>query len=600
MNKQILNTKTYRDFKVDSGNIDKENRLVKIAFSSENPVERFFGNEILSHEAGAVDMTRLLDGAPLLLDHDSSKVIGVVENAKIDSDKIGRAVVRFSRNPEAELIFQDVIDGIRKKISVGYIINQITEVAKKSADAISTFLATSWTPLEVSIVGIPADSSVGVGRSEENINEENLENKNIKINERKIKMEEVKNDNLEKQDVIKTERERVSEIEATAKKFVGRVGNIEDLRTSAVRNGWSAEQFKAAVADKLSDGKPFETPNTEIGLSEKEIKNYSIQNLILTQIPNTGVRADFEREISNELIKKTGKAPRGLFVPYEVQKRDLLAGSGTGANLVGTQLRPESFIEMLYANQLAIKLGAKTLTGLNQNIAIPKRTAGATAYWVSENSAVTESASTFSQLTMSPKTVGAKTDFSRNLLMQGLPQIDQLITEDMAVQLAKAIDNAVFHGSGSSGEPTGLASQSGVGGVTITSNTITWANLLEYESDVLAANASSSNCKWATTPAIQAILKSKVKVSGDSREFAMGGDGKVNGYDVNVSSNISSGYLFFGDFSQYLIGYFGNLDVIVDPYSGSSAGTVAITAFSSVDCAARVPGAFSFSSGITG
>ncbi len=593
MNK-VKNKKLYRTFAVDAGNIDIENRKVKVAFSSENPVERFFGNEILSHDPKAVDLTRLMDGAPLLLQHDPERQIGVVEVASIDNDKIGRATVRFSKSSEAQDIFQDVVDGIRSKISVGYLIDEMEQDLKVK----NNYTATRWSPLELSIVSIPADSTVGVGRSENLIEENNVVNNNsqiIKIKENK--MEETKV--ISNDDVLKSERCRVEEIEATSAKFVGRVSKIDELRSEAVKKGWSSERFKGEIADRISDGKPFEAPSSEIGLSQKEKAKYSIRNLILSQIPNTGVRAEYEREISNAVVSKTGRAPRGLFLPYDLQTRDLLAGSGTGANLVGTQYRPENFQEMLYANQLSVKLGAKSLTGLSQNIAIPKRTAGPTAYWVTENAAVTESAATFGQITMSPKTVGAKTDLSRNLLMQGLPSVDSLIQEDMAMTLALAIDKAVYFGSGSSGEPTGIVSTSGVGGVTITSNNITWSNLLEFETDVLNANVNSTNCAFVTTPAIQAILKAKVKVSSDSREFAQH-EGKVNGYGVNVSSAITSGYVLFGDHSQILVGYFGNgLDVVVDPYSGSSAGTVAITSFISCDIAVRVAAAFSVASGVT-
>ena len=400
------------------------------------------------------------------------------------------------------------------------------------------------------------------------------------------------------EDVLKSERVRVEEIEATSAKFVGRVSKVDELRSEAVKKGWTSERFKGEIADRLSDGKPFEAPSAEVGLSQKEKSKYSIRNLILSQIPNTGVRADFEREVSNAVVSKTGRAPRGLYLPYDLQTRDLLT-TGTGANLVGTQFQPQNFQEMLYANQVSVKLGAKSLTGLSQNIAIPKRTAGATAYWVTENAAVTESAATFGQITMSPKTVGAKTDLSRNLLMQGLPSVDTLIQEDMAMQLALMIDKAVYFGAGSSGEPTGIVNTSGVGGVSITSNTVSWANLLEFETDVLTANVNSANCAFVSTPAIQAILKSKVKVSSDSREFAQH-EGKVNGYGMNVSSAITSGYLLFGDHSQVLVGYWSNgLDIVVDPYSGSNAGTVAITSFISVDVAVRVPAAFSVASGIT-
>ena len=253
----------------------------------------------------------------------------------------------------------------------------------------------------------------------------------------------------------------------------------------------------------------------------------------------------------------------------------------------------------MYNAQIATKLGAKRISGLTQNVAIPKQSGKSTVGWVAENAAGTETFPTFTQLTLSPKTVTAFVDYSRNLLIQSQPSIEQLVMTDLATSVGLAVDNAMLHGSGSSGEPTGIESTSSVGGVTITSNTVTWANLLEYETDVLTANANVGSAAWVTTPAIQAILKSKVKVSSDSREFAMA-NGEVNGYKLYPTNQVTAGYLFFGDWSNLIIGEFGSgADILVDPYTGSSAGTYRVACFYSVDLAVRHAGSFSFSSGIT-
>jgi len=148
-------------FRADSINV--ENRTVDLAFSSESPVERFYGAEILSHDLGAVRLGRIKDGAPLLMQHSPSRQIGVVASAKIDQDKTGRAKVRFSRSAEAEEIFQDVQDGIRTKVSVGYMVHDM--VLEESGDDGDTYRITDWEPLELSLVSIPADNAVGVGRS---------------------------------------------------------------------------------------------------------------------------------------------------------------------------------------------------------------------------------------------------------------------------------------------------------------------------------------------------------------------------------------------------------------------------------------------------
>ena len=150
-----------RSIAADNEVVDQATRRVKIAVSSEAPVERSFGIEILDHNEGSVDLSFLNSGrAPLLLDHDPTKQIGVIESANLDgSARRLRATVRFGKNGLAEEVFGDVTDGIRGNISVGYQINKMDKEGRE------TYRATSWTPMEVSVVSIPADRTVGVGRS---------------------------------------------------------------------------------------------------------------------------------------------------------------------------------------------------------------------------------------------------------------------------------------------------------------------------------------------------------------------------------------------------------------------------------------------------
>jgi len=141
--------------------VDGDTRRVKIAVSSEEPVERSFGMEILDHAESSIDLSFLKSGrAPLLLDHDPTKQIGVVESVSLDgSARRLRATVRFGRNGLAKEVFDDVTDGIRGNISVGYQINKLSKAGEK------TYRAVSWMPMEVSVVSIPADRTVGVGRA---------------------------------------------------------------------------------------------------------------------------------------------------------------------------------------------------------------------------------------------------------------------------------------------------------------------------------------------------------------------------------------------------------------------------------------------------
>ena len=156
--------KRFRELTIDKRAVDEESRTVELAFSSEEPYERSFGVEILDHDQQSADFSRLHSGAPLLVNHDPNDQIGVVESARIDDDRVGRAVVWFGKSQRAQEIFGDVQDGVRRLVSVGYYVKQV-EKAERDGDELATYRVSSWQPLEISLVAVPADPTVGVGRS---------------------------------------------------------------------------------------------------------------------------------------------------------------------------------------------------------------------------------------------------------------------------------------------------------------------------------------------------------------------------------------------------------------------------------------------------
>jgi RNA-binding protein YhbY len=152
-----------RSMYMDASPVNEDERRVSMALSSEEPVERSFGTEILEHSSEAIDLSFLASGrAPLLLDHDPQKQVGVIESVDLDgSARRLRATVRFGKNGLAKEAFDDVVDGIRANVSIGYAINKMERQDKDK------YVAKSWRPVEASLVSIPADVSVGVGRSSE-------------------------------------------------------------------------------------------------------------------------------------------------------------------------------------------------------------------------------------------------------------------------------------------------------------------------------------------------------------------------------------------------------------------------------------------------
>ncbi len=290
--------------------VDDKTRTVDIAVSSELPVERGFGKEILIHEAGAIDLAFLASGrAPLLLDHDMERQIGVIESVELSDDRKLRAKVRFGRSALAQEVFQDVVDGIRGNISVGYRVNKMERANKDE------YHVRSWSPLEVSVVSIPADPTVGVGRSAAAPEPKLTVEPSIK---KEVKMTDEVNLDAVRADAAKEAARNASEILA-----LGARHNKSDLAHEAIREGKSIAEFRGIVLEAIGNAKPLE--NDEIGLSKKEVRSFSFQRAIAS-LMSPGDRklrelAAFEFEASEAAGKRYGVTPQGVMVPTDVLRR---------------------------------------------------------------------------------------------------------------------------------------------------------------------------------------------------------------------------------------------------------------------------------------
>jgi HK97 family phage major capsid protein len=616
MRDKVLKEIFHRTVQFDRESLDPEKKTVSLSFSSEAPVDRYFGSEILDHSPSSVRMGRMTDGAPLLLQHDPDNQIGVIESARIDADRKGRAVVRFSRSEKGKEIWQDVMDGIRSKVSVGYMVHDLVLESKKGEAEV--YRVTDWEPLEASLVSIPADMSVGVGRSKEVTPNPVTGEDTITINTRGAKMDQDKTPSPEElaklsADAVKADRERTAEIRAYAKRFVGRVAKVDELAEKAGREGWSVERMKGMVADQIADGKPIETPDTEIGMSKKEKELFSFKDLILSQIPGSNVRAEFERKACRTVAEQLGTQPKGFFIPYDIQsrgmdhpdyrqffpkqRRDLVTTSSASADyLVGDNLYASSFIELLRNKMRCREAGVKQLSGLVGNVLIPRQLTGATAVWCTEATGInSESTQTFDQVSLVPNEVGAYTEISRKLLQQATPGVDALVQSDLAVTLALARDHAILHGAGTA-EPTGIAITSSIGA--FNGAGLTWEDVVDAWKDVATGNADVSTMAWMANPDVVAVLLSRPKVSGQSA-MLMADNFTMLGYRVLHTNQVNSGYMFFGDFSQVIEGEWGVLDMLVNPYILDKEGMIRITAYQSVDVGVRHAAAFSMASSIT-
>jgi len=562
--------------------IDEEKRTVRIAVSSEEPVERSFGKEILDHSARSIDLDFARSGRmPLLLDHDPRQQIGVVENVELDgSARRLRATVRFGRNGLAKEVFADVMDGIRSNISVGYAVNAMDREGKDS------YRVNSWSPMEVSVVSIPADRTVGVGRAAETSPAKPVTE--TPTMERKM-TEEVKIDmEAVKAEAARTAAKETAEIYRLAAKH-----NKRDMADEALRDGTSLAEFRGKLLDVIGS-KPLDDSN--IGLTKKEVRQFSLMNAVRAMANPSDRKAQeaaaFEFEAAAEAARRDGIDPQGLYIPSDVQrswklsKRDL--NTSDDSAMVAEAYRGGDFIDVLRNASSVMAAGATMLTGLKGDVKIPRKSAASTAGWISsEGGAAAESEPTFGQTSLTPRTLGAFTDITRLMMMQSSLDIEALIRNDLATGLALAIDNGGLQGSGSAGQPTGIKNTSGINAPTAFAGVNpTYAEVVAMETAVAEDNALLGNLAYILPASMYGALKTTAKDSG-SGQFVVEPGGTINGYRAIVSNQVTAGDLYFGNFADLLIGMYGGLDITVDPYTASTSGTVRIVALQTCDVAVR-------------
>ena len=372
--------------------------------------------------------------------------------------------------------------------------------------------------------------------------------------------------------------------------------------------------------EKKSVAWPYRETSTSLGLDEKSVKQYSIFNAIkalafrgTVQQTEFEIEAGFELECSRELAKLGNRQYRGLAVPAEVlsyAQRGLSVGSDPGGGyLVQTTLLSESFIERL-RNRLVVKqAGATVLSGLVGDVGIPKQTGTATAYWLAENGAPTESQQTFGQLALAPKTIGAHTVLSRRFLLQSSLAGEPLVRNDLSRVLASGIDLACLHGTGVAPQPAGIAVTAGIGSVVGGTNggAPTWVDIVNLETQVSQDNGDTGSVAYITNSKVRGkLLQTHVNATyGERPLWATKGPGvgELNGYPAYVSNQVSStltkgssnecSAIFFGNFSDLILAFWSGLDVLVDAYTNSTTGAVRVTAFQDLDIGIRHPESFS-------
>ncbi len=607
----------YRDATVEVVRNDKDSETVtgiRLAFSSETPVDRFdFStgerfHEVLDHSPENVDLARAADGLALLIDHDGPQV-GLVRNIEIGADKVARGDVTFGNHPDAAWVRQDMIDGIRTKVSVGYRLGN--EVGERAEGGDTRRF--QWTPLEVSTVSVPADMSVGVGRAEvapaKPSGPKGAEEITVSEKVETPVVREIVDDGAAKE--LEAMKGRQDDLAGLAE-----ANGMTDKLAGWLSGGKDVRAIQDDIIKTLTERAEKTTPAGNVDLTEKEHKSYSITKAIRAAMDGNWKGAGFELEVSNaaaSAMKRTTDSNR-LFLPMNL--RTAVVGNVAGTDSIGgygVQTDVGALIDLLRNQMLVRELGATILSGLQGDILFPRQLAANTLAWEGENpsTAHANTAATVNSVTLSPKTAMGGSAYSRQLLAQNSFDVEQFILRDLTSITAIGIDLAAIKGTGSNNQPTGILVDSSVTTAAIGANggAATFVTFVELETQQAENNADFGRLVYLTTPGVRGEMKTTLKNTAVSGYIWEGT--QINGYDAfvtnQVPTNLTKGTsttvchgAIFGNFAELLIGEWGGaIEVIVDPYSAKKQGMVEIETIVMVDVAVRHGPSFTVNKDIT-
>ncbi|ENW8548835.1 phage major capsid protein [Escherichia coli] len=631
----------------------------EIAFSSTQPYQRQFWDEqnqemvvldeILVHTPEAVDLSRLNNNAPLLFNHNFDNHIGVVCDARIDADNVGRALVKFSKHGTlANDIRNKVIEGTMEKISVGYDIKEYHIDYTKGQ-----LIVTKWAPFEISFVTVPADDSVGLNRSlntitvnlgakrdmtkeqieeikeeqesaqvEETPVEENKESEVEETQERQVEENE-ENENLEdgkdaehpesvdddsstvrEEEEVKEEREAAPVEEEKTEEVAERSEeDEEEIREIARELNIDDEELKRALAIKDMTPEAFRTKalnnitnaqrNNEQIKDSKMEKTFDLNNVIRSLVDGAALganEAEYSAMAAGAAMQR-GRAARGgsVFVPAAAMRA--ASAGNTKADLTAItdeKLMTESYIEMLMPESVLGRLGVTVYSGLNSPTAIPKMTKSSVDAFgfVDENGAAPESKAEFANVKLSPKTFAGGNPISRQSL-KTVPGIATLITDHINKAVRIKLEQLILSDKANDRGPAGLVKQLVDASRVTKKAAFSYKDFLKEIAALTDAGVPAQAIKFAMSGATAAELESTLKDNGVSGYIIE--NGKLAGYEIVTSGVIPADHIVLGDFSGITIGEWGGLELDMDLTTYRDRGAVVPRIFVDLDYVVAQP-----------
>lgn len=578
---------------------------VVFPLSSETPVRTWNGDEILVHEEGAVDLDWFNSGnAPLLNSHnrfDLGSQIGVIQRGWLENKRL-YVEVRFSNRAEAQEIKRDVVDGIIRNVSVGY---QNLKIEREEDS--DEYRVLSWMPKEASFVPIPADMSVGMGRSAKQEGVMPKDNANTPSDDQ--------GENVRTMPGVRSDEERaeamqtaINEISALASEHnMGDVGRSFVAGQLALGVEPSLALFRGVVQSNLPDGVPMRNEN--IGMSENETRNFSLVRMMRAIVNDDWKGAEFEREACQAAEEKRGGESKhgGMVLPADVMERwsdfemdgvnyrgneravaeaiNARAALGTGgaANILTTDHLASRFIDNLRNQSAFMRAGATMLTGLESDVEIPGGDANIASAWLaSEDADAAESNPTFRKVTMSPHDLAVYTDLTRRMIQQSTIDIEAYVRAQQVDGMRIAIDLAAGYGSGASGVPEGLSNTTGIGSVTFGAAIPTRGEIIDLRTAIADTNRGRGVTYIGNSSMVGDLQQTKVDAG--SGIFLMNDSAeRLVGNTFIESNQITDGDLFCGVFTDMLIGMWGGLEIARSTERKFLSGGVSFRSIQTVD-----------------
>ena len=570
--------------------IEKDD-LVEFSVASSEPFFRADDDlnegyyEVLEISDQAIDFSRLVDEkAPFLFEHDTEKQIGVVEKAYIQDEKL-KVLVRFSENDFAQSVLKDILSGIRRNVSVGYIVME-TRLQQNNGD-FPTVYVTRWQPYECSSVSVPADHSVGYQRNLKIGNNLSMNNEDIKevvetvVDETKEQPTTVETVSAteEVKEEVKEEAKVLEEVDETEDILAaGELAGEEDLARQCIQEKRSLKEFKQLVKNKRN----FKGNN-----SMENKKRYSITKAIRSIWKGTK-DAEYEMNISQTASRNLQADDHDLFIPMN-ELRALGPGAGSGGALINTTYLPTEYVPLLRPELSLEKTGFHTIPSDGNPVSFAVMTSGATAAMYDLDGQLTDSDPKFTLKTLTPKKAGICVPIPFSLILQAQPEADAVVEEDMVNAIKELRDKMILVGSGTGNEPTGIYATAGVNEVA-TSGIYSWEGVVSAEAAIRKTNV-TGNLYWVMNSNDKAKFETTLKDDVAGATYLCE-DNKIKGYEVVVNNFLTDGQIILGDFTDVAVAEFGPLKIKVDDISLAKKQAIQVIMDMEFDCCVRRPGSF--------